>query len=96
MRVSGGVSTHGVAINLNLDLLGFSLIVPCGMPDAPITRLVDLVSDDIAPQATPELFLARLLTRLPGVFGVPVAPQPEGAMTLPQRADWVESLPLSE
>jgi lipoate-protein ligase B len=96
MRVSGGVSTHGVAVNLDLDLTGFSLIVPCGMPDAPITRLADLVSDDLRGQATPDAFLERLLPRLPGVFGAPVSPQEPGSMTLPSPGDWVESLPLED
>src|SRR5690554_2040980 len=45
MRVSGGVTTHGAAINLLNDLIPFSLFVPCGMPDAPITRLCDHLDD---------------------------------------------------
>ena len=43
MRVSKGVTTHGVAINLINEMTGFGWIVPCGMPQAPMTRLLDHV-----------------------------------------------------
>lgn len=43
MRVSGGVTTHGAALNLSNDMAPFSWIVPCGMPDAPMIRLAQLV-----------------------------------------------------
>jgi lipoate-protein ligase B len=39
IRVRDGVSTHGLALNVDLDLDGYTLITPCGMPDAPITSL---------------------------------------------------------
>ena len=33
VRISGGVSTHGCALNVCTDLSWFSRIVPCGIPD---------------------------------------------------------------
>ncbi|NQW16994.1 MAG: lipoyl(octanoyl) transferase LipB [Chloroflexi bacterium] len=33
VRISRGISMHGVAINLSTDLTYFGKIVPCGMPD---------------------------------------------------------------
>lgn len=36
-----GVSMHGLALNLRTDLRGFSLIVPCGITDASVTRLAE-------------------------------------------------------
>ena len=33
VRISRGISMHGVAVNLSTDLSYFSKIVPCGMPD---------------------------------------------------------------
>lgn len=33
VRVSGGVTTHGCALNVCTDLLWFDRIVPCGIPD---------------------------------------------------------------
>lgn len=41
MRVSRGVSTHGAALNVVNDMIPFSWIVACGMPNAPMTRLGD-------------------------------------------------------
>ncbi|MEZ0490776.1 lipoyl(octanoyl) transferase LipB [Kineococcus sp. TBRC 1896] len=39
VRVARGVTTHGFALNCDTDLLGFSRIVPCGLPDAGATSL---------------------------------------------------------
>jgi lipoic acid synthetase len=33
---------HGVALNVEIDLAGFSLIVPCGIPDKPVASLQSL------------------------------------------------------
>jgi len=42
LRIRGGSSYHGVALNVDLDLGPFKLINPCGFPDMPVTRLKDL------------------------------------------------------
>lgn len=60
MRVSGGVTTHGAAINLINDLIPFSLFVPCGMPNAPVTRLLDHL--DAPEHCTVDDFTDRFLT----------------------------------
>ncbi len=39
VRVSRGVTMHGFALNVNLDLSYFNHIVPCGMPDATVTSV---------------------------------------------------------
>jgi lipoyl(octanoyl) transferase len=39
IRVRDGVSTHGIALNVDLDLTGYALITPCGVRDLPITSL---------------------------------------------------------
>lgn len=57
MRVSGGVSTHGAAINLVNDLIPFSLFVPCGMPNAPMTRLADHLDEALDLEEFEERFL---------------------------------------
>jgi lipoyl(octanoyl) transferase len=42
VRVRRWVSFHGFAINLDPDLNHFSGIVPCGLPDFPVTSLAKL------------------------------------------------------
>ncbi len=39
IRVRDGVSTHGCALNVEVDLSGFALIAPCGMKDVRMTSL---------------------------------------------------------
>ncbi len=39
VRVQGGVSTHGFALNVDPDLGWFRAIVPCGLPDVVMTSL---------------------------------------------------------
>ena len=39
IRVREGISTHGLALNVDLDLAGYGLIAPCGVPGLPVTSL---------------------------------------------------------
>jgi lipoate-protein ligase B len=39
VRVSGGVTTHGFALNVNTDLSWFDSIIPCGITDASVTSM---------------------------------------------------------
>ena len=39
VRIQGGVSTHGIALNVENDLSWFEAIVPCGISDAGVTSL---------------------------------------------------------
>lgn len=39
LRIEGGVSYHGIALNVTTDLDDFGLIDPCGMPDAEVTSI---------------------------------------------------------
>ena len=51
LRIRHGVSYHGVALNVAMDLEPFSRINPCGYSDLLVTQ----VSDRIAGQADPEV-----------------------------------------
>jgi lipoate-protein ligase B len=64
MRASGGVSTHGAAINLTNELVGFSKIVACGMTDAPIARLIDLLPEELRGEFSLESFREALVEEL--------------------------------
>jgi lipoyl(octanoyl) transferase len=60
MRVQGGVTTHGAAINLVNEMIGFSKIVACGMPNAPMARLADYCPErDLKLDAFRDDFLGR-------------------------------------
>ena len=47
VKVSRGVTTHGFALNVNPDLSYFDHIVPCGMPDARVSSMTSVLSEDV-------------------------------------------------
>lgn len=49
VRVQRGVTMHGFALNCDNSLLPFSQIVPCGITDAGVTTLSEVVGADISP-----------------------------------------------
>ncbi|KAI7847398.1 hypothetical protein BDC45DRAFT_451878 [Circinella umbellata] len=71
------VSSHGVALNCNVDLKWYQHIVPCGLADKRVTSLTDQVKKEITPQQT----LPVLAHSFQKLFGVPVQPvQPNGTL----------------
>jgi lipoate-protein ligase B len=71
VRVSRGVTSHGFALNVDLDLSYFSHIVPCGLPDARVTSMAELLGRppamgdviDAAVQAFADVFEIELRDR---------------------------------
>ena len=48
VHISRGVTTHGIALNVNADLDYFRLIVPCGIGDRPVTAMRNELGHDVA------------------------------------------------
>ena len=63
LRVSGGCSYHGVALNVDMDLTPFTYIDPCGYPGLKVTQLRDLGVESSCERVQNELVLqlCRLL-----------------------------------
>lgn len=49
VRVQRGVTMHGFAINCDNSLAGFRDIVPCGITDAGVTTVSEVVGADVSP-----------------------------------------------
>jgi lipoate-protein ligase B len=69
VRVRDGVSTHGFALNVALDLAPFASIVPCGMPGLPMTS----IATEGAPAASVPAAAALAERVCRGVFDEPAA-----------------------
>lgn len=71
VRLSRWVSSHGFALNLNVDLSLFQLIIPCGISAYGVTSAAQLLGEspppsEVAPSALKHLALR--LGRLPGTY----------------------------
>jgi lipoate-protein ligase B len=62
VRVGGGVTTHGFALNVNVDLSWFRHIVPCGLADASVTSMQELAGAAFDMRAVEDV-LAEALAR---------------------------------
>lgn len=47
VHISRGVTSHGIALNVNTDLSFFNLIVPCGITSKPVTSMQQELDRDI-------------------------------------------------
>ena len=67
------ISQHGLALNVDCDLAGFSQVVPCGLADRPVGRLLDW-----RPQLSAAAVAPRLLEMFADRFGLAMrAPEPQ-------------------
>ena len=58
VRVQGGVTTHGLALNVNTDLAWFDAIVPCGLAGITVTSLRRELGHRLDPEAVEDCLIA--------------------------------------
>ena len=63
------ISQHGLALNVEADLAGFQAVVPCGIRDRPVGRLVDW-----QPELTAQALRPLLLQCFARRFGLQLRP----------------------
>jgi lipoyl(octanoyl) transferase len=73
------ISQHGLALNVEGDLAGFARVVPCGIADRPVGRLVDWW-----PQLNAQQLRRPLLEAFSSRFGLVLRPpnQQDGVLKL--------------
>lgn len=89
MRVSRGVTTHGIAINLTNDMQGFGLIVPCGMPGTPFCNLLNFMENPPTQKEKQDALVERILQDFVKAFGDYLGVRPT-----PSKLDWEEVTPI--
>jgi lipoyl synthase len=65
VRASKRVTTHGFALNVSTDLSWFGHIVPCGIPDRPVTSIGEVLGRSVSIEDV----VQRLVPRFAAVFG---------------------------
>ena len=79
VRISRGISRHGLALNVSTDLAWFGQIVPCGIPDAEVTSM-DRLLGGAPPMREVEGAMAAAFER---AFGVRLVEDPESLTDAP-------------
>lgn len=73
IRARRWISYHGLALNVTTDLAPYQYIVPCGIADKPVTRVLDLIGESQTAKEQPEQLLEvysnALLASFQAVFG---------------------------
>lgn len=64
LRIKKNRSYHGLALNIDMDLLPFSAINPCGYEDMPVTQLADLLQNTPVFTVVCELLVKQLCDQL--------------------------------
>ena len=63
VRISHGITSHGVALNVGTDLACFGHIVPCGTPDKGVTSIEALLRQRMPLRRVAASFLDAFVAR---------------------------------
>lgn len=85
VRVQGGVTLHGFALNCEPDLAAFDRIVPCGITDAGVTSLAAELGRPVPVAEVLDAAAAAVTAALDG--GLPVAEHPVARPAVPAGLD---------
>ena len=66
VRIQGGITQHGFAINCNADMGDFGKIVPCGIADAGVTTLSTELGREVTIDEVTDAVTAAVLDALDG------------------------------
>jgi lipoyl(octanoyl) transferase len=64
VRVKRGVTTHGLALNVNTDLRWFDEVIPCGIPDKGVTSLARELGATVPMEEVEDALAGRLAAHL--------------------------------
>ncbi|MCR2763664.1 lipoyl(octanoyl) transferase LipB [Microbacterium sp. zg.B48] len=68
VRVEKGITMHGFAVNCDNTLAGFRGIIPCGITDAGVTTVSEVVGGDVAPADIADSIAAVFAAEYSGVL----------------------------
>lgn len=75
VRISQGITTHGFALNVSVDLAPFSRIVPCGIADCRVTSMAELLGTDPNPTAVQQRVAANFAERFDLTWADTIGPE---------------------
>lgn len=87
VKISSGVSTHGFSINVAPDLAYFEHIVPCGIPNRPVTSLSEIAGEAIRMENVVEALIPRAAEVFGGTAEVQLGAFPNRDRSRPYDVD---------